>query len=170
MKKLFLITFLLLIFQMAYGFSSCENKMIWGKIEKATLIDKDVTVDAKIDTGAEMSSLSAINIKFFTYYNKPWVQFTLPLLKNEVTFIEPLKGTIQILNRENERANFSAEKYTRRPVIIVKIKIGNKIKNLQVNLVDRRQFHYPLLIGSDAIKKYNVCVDVTKDHLSGKNL
>lgn len=174
MKNFFLLFLLLLSFSANSAIDHrnpshpCLDKTIWGKIEKATLVNKNITLDAKLDTGASMSSLSATQIKFFNYYHKQWVQFNLLLPHREVPFIEPVVGMIRVKRREDETMNSYTQEYNRRPVISLKIKIGGKTKELFVNLVDRKQFHYPLLIGSDALEKYDVLIDAKRNYLSHK--
>lgn len=41
---------------------AADEKKIYGYVEKATLIDKNMTLSAKLDTGAKSASLSAIDI------------------------------------------------------------------------------------------------------------
>src|SRR5262245_51956749 len=55
----------------------CDGKLILGRVEPVNLTKKNIILEAKLDTGADVSSLSAANIKIFTKENKQWVAFTL---------------------------------------------------------------------------------------------
>jgi len=151
----------------------CNNKSVWGRVEKLILVDKNLEIDAKVDTGAAMASLSATDISFFKSDNKTWVQFAVyrPNTQEKIIFTKLLVRTIHILKRKeegtnkNSRSQFAQNNYSIRPVIILPICIGNREKNIYVNLVDRRNFRYPMLLGREILKQFKVVVDVAQDHI-----
>lgn len=145
---------------------TCNGKLILGPIEKVILLDKNLMLTAKLDTGAAGSSLSATEIKTFEYQNKTWIRFTLdlPNKKEKMVFIKPVFNYVHILKRSEElttKAN-SAREYSTRPVIALPIQLGTTKKIIFVSLIDRTQFRYALLLGRDDLKSFNILIDVNK--------
>lgn len=54
--------------------------------------------------------------------------------------------------------NLAAEPI-KRPIVLINVKIGEKIRAIPVNLTNRKRFNYPLLLGRDAIIAFNGLVD-----------
>lgn len=147
----------------------CYGKKVLGRVEKVILIDKNLAIDAKLDTGAAMSSLSATDIAtFINDKNEILVQFTLfvPSKHEKITLVEPLVKTTNILNRKEETEDYEGIKtYSQRFVVKLPIKLGNQTEVILVNLTDRTDFRYPMLLGSDALKKFNIIVDASQRYL-----
>lgn len=133
---------------------------IYGYVEKATLLDKNLTLSAKLDTGAKSASLNATNITEIDVKGIPYLRFTVPTKEGEHIFECEYIGKVKIKVRANE-ANPGLLKTTpiKRPVVLLKIKLGNKVRAIQVNLTNRKRFLYPLLLGRDAIIDFDGAVD-----------
>ena len=58
--------------------------------------------------------------------------------------------------------------YTARPVIALDICMGTALRSIEVNLTDRSAFQYPLLIGSEALKRFDALVDPSLKYAAGK--
>jgi hypothetical protein len=138
---------------------AADQKEIYGYVEKATLIDKNMTLSAKFDTGAKSASLSAIDIHQLEENSKTYLRFKVPGKQGEVEFTSEYLGKVKIKPRVGEHDFPSQIKAIRRPVVLMKIKIGNKIRSIRVNLTNRRRFNYPLLLGRDAIMAFDGLVD-----------
>lgn len=148
---------------------SCNGNQIVGKIERVLILDKNKVLKAKLDTGAAMTSLSAINIDIFKRNQKDWVRFTVynPSTNEKTIYEKPLVGYIYIRKRKEEMD--SKEKYSKRPVISLSICIGNQKVNILTNLNDRTNFIYPLLIGNNVLQKLNVLIDARQEYLTNPN-
>lgn len=149
----------------------CADKHILGRIEKVKIVDNNLTLDAKLDTGATMASLSASDIKTFKHGDKIWVQFTVyqPSTHGKNIFTKQIVRYTHILKREEEEKNeieSNTKEYSIRPVVVLPICIGNQKTSILVNLVNRTHFRYPMLLGADALKKFKALVDVSQDHLT----
>ena len=55
------------------------NKPIRGYVEKVRLVNADLCLSTKLDTGAKSSSLYALNIKKFMKNGVPYLRFVVPL-------------------------------------------------------------------------------------------
>lgn len=135
---------------------AADEKKIYGYVEKATLIDKNMTLSAKLDTGAKSASLSAIDIHEVEKNGKPYLRFKVPGKEGDVEFTCEYLGKVRIKVRAGE--NLAAEPI-KRPIVLINVKIGEKIRAIPVNLTNRKRFNYPLLLGRDAIIAFNGLVD-----------
>lgn len=151
-----------------------SETQIYGYVEKVTLLDKNLTLSAKLDTGAKSASLNAANITEIEVKGVPYLRFTVPTKDGEYVFECEYIGKVKIKVRANE-ANPGLLKLTpmKRPVVLLHIKLGDKVRAIQVNLTNRKRFIYPLLLGRDAIIDLNGAVDpsltFTEKSLSLKN-
>ena len=99
---------------------------------------------ARMDTGAETSSIDAQNIKPFERDGEKWVSFDIINRKNGETkhFEKPIKRKTNIV-RTGEKE--------RRYVVLLDIKMGHDAINAEFTLNDRSKFDYQVLIGRNII-------------------
>ncbi len=117
-----------------------QEKQTVGWIEKVHIVPGAMTLDAKLDTGADVSSINAIDISQFERDGQKWVKFTVVDKKgNKVTLERKLKGVAEIKRRQGPPQ--------KRFVVSLGLCIGNHYADTDVNLVDRSHFKYALLIG-----------------------
>jgi len=116
-----------------------------GWIESVKILPENFKLDAKIDTGADNSSLDVINWMTFTHNRNEWVRFTT---KNnngdEITFERPLEGYSLIKQKITG--------VLKRPVVVMRLCIGKKSILAQINLAKRKNFKYRMLIGRSFLK------------------
>lgn len=132
---------------------------IVGWLERARLIDPDVNLKAKLDTGAETSSLDVEIIKKFRKGDRRWVRFRLIDRETgeEHVIVRERIRTVSIVMHDGERQT--------RPVVRMKICIAGRILNTEVSLVDRSEFAFPLLLGRKALESFAL-VDPGNTYLS----
>ncbi|MDI9818058.1 MULTISPECIES: RimK/LysX family protein [unclassified Legionella] len=137
-----------------------DQKIIYGYVEKATLVDKGLVLSAKLDTGAKSASLSAIDIHEIEENGKPYLRFKVPSKEGEIEFTSEYLGKVKIKVRAGEHLSpHQAPESIKRPVVMMRIQIGKKIRTIPVNLTNRKRFNYPLLLGRDAIIAFDGLVD-----------
>ena len=146
---------------------SLYAKTIAGVNEVVTLLPEDIQLDAKLDTGADSSSIDARNIDFFTKDGEEWVRFTVvkTLDKKKHILEYPLERTAKIVSRIPAESLGSGRPHHRRPVIHMNVCIGNVPQTIEVNLFDRGNFTYPFLLGASGLEKFDLVVDVQKTYL-----
>lgn len=133
---------------------------IYGYVEKVTLVDKDLTLSAKLDTGAKTASLSATDITEIKVKGVPYLRFKVPSKSGDYTFECEYVGKVKIKVRSHEGNQGEAKPAPiKRPVVLIRLKLGNKVRSIRVNLTNRKRFLYPLLLGRDAIIDFNGAVD-----------
>ncbi|OCH99546.1 hypothetical protein A8135_06720 [Legionella jamestowniensis] len=152
--------FLVVILSSFLGYSMAANqKIIYGYVEKATLVDKNMTLSAKLDTGAKSASLSAVDIHEIEENGKAFLRFKVPGKHDEVEFTCEYIGKVKIKVRAGEHMSLHPVEPIKRPVVKIAIKIGDKTRTILVNLTNRKRFNYPLLLGRDAIIAFDGLVD-----------
>ncbi|SDU05118.1 Uncharacterized conserved protein [Pseudomonas pohangensis] len=146
-----------------------SEKTVYGLNEYALVVDINIEVAAKLDTGAKTASLSARDIERFKRDGEPWVRFYLAIDDAHQHPIEkPLSRISKIKRRSGDVDPDESKSYTARPVIELDLCMGKTLQSIEVNLTDRSAFQYPLLIGSEALKKYSALVDPSLKFAAGK--
>ncbi len=126
--------------------SASTYQQIFGWIEWVSFPDIGLRLKTKLDTGAETSSLHAMNIVRFKRGGERMVRFDLENPESGEVFTVELDLERSVRIREHDGS------YQRRPVVEMWICIGSLRMQIEVNLVDRTQFHYPFLLGRSAMK------------------
>lgn len=100
---------------------------------------------AKLDTGAKSSSLDATDITPFERDGRHWVRFRPSRSGlDEAPLVEqPVARYVRIKRHSGP--------YDRRPVIRLPLCLGDELRTVEVNLTDRGNFIYPLLLGRKAL-------------------
>lgn len=137
-----------------------HEKIIYGYIEKATLTGHDLTLSAKLDTGAKSASLNATHITEVEVDGKPYLNFIVPSKEGDVVFQCEYVGKVNIKVRAGEaHINPLMRQPITRPVVLMSLKLGEQEKIIRVNLTNRKRFIYPLLLGREAIIAFNGIID-----------
>src|SRR3989344_2166126 len=145
------------------------EKAIYGLNEHVGIPDFNLEVEAKLDTGAQTASLSARDITRFKRKGESWVRFYLAIDDAHAHPIErPLARISKIKRRAGDYDPDEEKTYTARPVIELQVCMGKALRTIEVNLTDRSAFQYPLLIGSEALKRFDALVDPSLKYAAGK--
>ncbi|WP_111658008.1 ATP-dependent zinc protease family protein [Isoalcanivorax indicus] len=143
------------------------HKVILGLIEQAHVDELDLTVEAKLDTGAVSASLSAYDIEIFERNGDDWVRFRLGTEGDDAEQRElPLDHKVRIRRRLAD-IDDEAKTYTRRPVVRLMVCIGERQVPMRVNLTDRRNFSYALLIGAEGLTDLRSIIDPSQENSAG---
>ncbi|KLE24139.1 peptidase [Vibrio diabolicus] len=115
-----------------------------GHIEVAEV--EGMSFPVKLDTGADVSSINAKDIKRFQKDGKDMVSFTY---ENDLgmtkAFTREVVDVMRITAKKGEKAN-------ERPVVEMHVKLGELEKKIRVNLQDRGRFHYSMILGKNFLK------------------
>ena len=120
-------------------------KRIVGWKENAALPDLNVkNVIAKIDTGANLASIDAADIKIITRNNVKYVKFKVMKRNNTIRKTSaPLEGYKRI-----KSSNGDVEK---RPYIKTTLLMDGISKRIDLTLTDRGPMEYTMLVGRKAL-------------------
>jgi hypothetical protein len=116
------------------------EKSIVGWVEKALIRPGHVILNAKVDTGADNTSLDARNIRTFDRGGKKFVRFQVDNRRGDVITLEREQMGIEVVPRHDGRDQ-------ERPIVTMEICLGLQCRSTLVNLVDRSRFKFPLLVG-----------------------
>lgn len=132
-----------------------------GAIEWVAVESAGIRMAARIDTGAETTSIHAENINLVERDGKRYVRFTLrnPDTGEAIAMEERLKRRVLIKQHEGEPE--------RRYVVRLWLTLGETRTRVQVNLTDREVFEFPLLIGRNVLTDTAI-VDVSQQYLLGR--
>jgi len=139
-------------------FAAKNEIIVAGYVENVSIKirnrEKPVIIKAKMDTGADSSSLHATDIAINK--NKKQVSFNITDQHGKKQRITcPYARIVRIKRRPSG--------YQRRPVIPVQLQIGPKEFDAFVNLTDRSNFAYKMLIGRKELR-HGILIDSSKHH------
>lgn len=126
--------------------SPLANKEVLGRSEWVGLPDIGTYLRARVDSGAQTSSLSAADITRFERDGDTWVRFKLALDDDEAVvdqvrdeWIEaPVIRRVRILQAAGEET---------RPVVSLLMTLGSIREQVEFTLNDRSHLGYPVLLG-----------------------
>jgi hypothetical protein len=139
--------------------NSAFEKVVVGRVEWVTVSSQKIRMKARIDSGAASSSIHAKNLQEKEMDGKTYVQFETEDDdgKSYMLFKEVVKNT-KIRSATGVKPRY---------VVPLKVILGNKEHDINVNLVDRDKLTYNFLVGRDLLMgKY--IIDVSQSRLLGK--
>ena len=121
-----------------------NTSLIIGAVESVYIPPFEISFQARIDTGAETSSIDAQNITPFERDGEKWVAFDITNKKTtqKYHFEKP------IVRKTNIVRTFQEEK---RYVVHFYVKMGEEIIDTEFTLNDRSKFEYQVLIGRNIL-------------------
>ena len=128
--------------------ASTRDLVILGWVETVYLTEPGIKLKAKVDSGAETSSLDARIIKKFRQHGKRWVRFVL---------VDPMSGEEFVLVRERVRTIGVVQHdggNQLRPTVTLQVCVADRLLDIEFSLVDRSEFSYRLLLGRRALKTF----------------
>lgn len=120
-------------------------KEVIGWVENVRITPGDVVIKAKIDTGADSSSLHCECLNTIERDGERWAKFSIADVDGNLVSIEK-----KIIRRVKIKRHFGNEQL--RDVVRMGICIGDQYRETEVSLVDRSGFNYNLLIGRKFLK------------------
>lgn len=139
--------------------SDVKPRIILGRVENVVLQDVHIKLKARIDTGAGISSLHAKIVEIKSTEDGERVRFQ----------IEDGQGGAKTLERKVVGwANIKVmgtDKKNRRPIVRLDVCLGGKRLKGRVNLNDRGEFLYPMLIGRNLLNTGEFLVDPSRTYL-----
>jgi hypothetical protein len=126
----------------------------WARVEPANL-----WMEARIDTGADTTSIHAEEIQLLEKDGKRYVSFVLIDALTGSRYNQELRLRRRVLIKQNDGSD------QRRYVVRMWLTLGDARTRIDVNLTDRSNFEYPLLIGRNFLMD-TMIVDVSRHHTS----
>ena len=136
------------------------TKLLVGRQERVWLEDFNLSLPARVDTGAETASLDARNIALFERNGDPWVRFEIvhPESGGAVPLEKRMVRKARIIQANSEQAE-------RRPVISLGIVIGSVRQQAEFTLSNRSHLDYQVLVGRNILADMMI-VDVSQTNIA----
>ena len=122
-----------------------ERDEVIGLLEEARIYPGDITVLAKMDTGARTSSLHCECITTTDRDGIKWAKLEVLDVSGKVVQLERKVHRVAKIKRHGGG-------YQERDVIKLNICVGSVLKETEVNLTNRSHFRYRLLVGREYLK------------------
>jgi hypothetical protein len=122
-----------------------DDKQLVGWLEKVCIYPGNLVIHAKLDTGAKYSSLNASHLTEFTRNGEQWVRFKVTSRYGKTVTFERKVQRVAKIKRHGARPQI-------RFAIRLGICLGSSYEEAEVNLVDRSDFNYQMLIGRSFLK------------------
>jgi hypothetical protein len=130
--------------------------LVIGWQEQVGIGDGTFTLRAKIDTGADSTSMNTVDPEFYSKGGRQWVRFSVQnQAGQEMVIDKPVVKEVGIKNKNGGGQ--------RRKVIELYLCLGTIGKKVLVNLVDRSHFKFQLLIGRKFLQS-GFIIDPTKKY------
>ena len=135
--------------------TTVQSQTVVGWLEHVTLLmgDQKILVSAKMDSGADHSSVHATHIETSMQHGQTWVKFNII---DQYEIEVPLYRYAQVKTKTVGVQN--------RPVVWLELCLNGQKKRVEVNLVDRHHFSSPMLIGRSALS--GVLINPEKTNLT----
>ncbi len=118
---------------------------MFGEVEYVDILPQGLRLKARIDSGAETTSLGVKDIVEYESDGKTWVRFTvLDQDADEITIFK--KALVRKISIKRHGADNVS-----RHVVEMRLGIGKIAAVVEVTLADREKFTYPVLIGRNFI-------------------
>ena len=111
-----------------------------GWIEHVQIQPNGLTLKAKIDTGADNSSIHADPITVYEKEGSKWVKFSVENKAGEKADFDLPMTRYALIKRKGAEP-------LKRPVVTMMLCLGNTLKKVNINLANRENFKYRMLIG-----------------------
>lgn len=121
-----------------------------GGVEPVYFLPLSAPIEARIDTGAETSSVGVTNMRTFERDGEKWVGFDI----NGAHFEKRVRRKVTIRRAEGNEQRVSVN---------MDVKIGGELINAEFTLADRSKFEYRGLIGRNILSGRFI-VDSSLEH------
>lgn len=134
-----------------------KGKIIVGKLENFLLVEPGLVHIARIDSGAETSSLDARNITRFERDGSNWVRFDVPLPDSDdfMTLESEVSRRVKIIQATADTAE-------RRVVVELQFMIGDHRQQAEFTLTNREHLSQVVLVGRNILRDV-MLIDVGKE-------
>jgi len=117
-------------------------KTVIGWVDRVKLYPGGIALHARMDSGAQGSSLRADSMQRFQRGGQPWLRLEIVDRRGRPHTLEaPVARHIRIKRHTQDSA--------RRPVIDVGLCVGAVYKEVQASVTVRSHLNYPVLVGRD---------------------
>lgn len=131
------------------------KRTVLGGVEYVYLDPPGISLSARIDTGAQTSSLNALDMVEFERDGEPYIKFNIidPETEEKIELTRRVHGHVKIKKHKAESQ--------RRPIVKLRVKLGDLDEQISFTLADRSKFNQQVLVGRNLLRDLAI-VDVSK--------
>ncbi len=134
-----------------------RDKLVVGEVERIWLDPPKAQVVARVDTGADSSSLHAENRVEFERDGEDWVRFDIKLDDEMVTVEREILRYVRVYQQADPEG-------TRRPVVTLRVRLGDLNQKVEFTLADRSHLDFEVILGRNFLTDVAL-VDVGKQYI-----
>lgn len=139
--------FLSLLIALAWPVCAAEQpRRVAGFIERVVVGKPGTVFEAKLDTGADLSSIDATELKQTRRRGQTWIGFTVVRVDGRRVKLSGRLVRYAAIKR--------AGSVTERPVLLLDICLGPVSRTVEVSLADRAGLDYDVLVGRNFLSGY----------------
>lgn len=129
-----------------------EQRLVVGEIEDVRIDPPGFVMTARIDTGAESSSMHAEGITEFERDGDAWVRFKVTSDELDTTIERPVEKYVRVFQQSDKKGS-------RRPVVMLRVMVGTIQESFEFTLADRSHLAHRMILGRNFLTDLAV-VDV----------
>ncbi len=133
------------------------DKAVVGSVERIRVTPPGIDVTARIDTGADSNSMSATNLVYLERDGDDWVRFDFETRDGTHTLERRVRRFVRVFQQSDADG-------TRRPVVRMRVQLGQVLGNFDFNLSDRTHLEHAVILGRSLLMDLMV-VDVSQEFL-----
>jgi hypothetical protein len=130
------------------------DKLVVGEVERIWIDPPRAVLEARVDTGASSSSLHSENLVEFERDGEDWVRFDIKLDDEMVTLEREILRYVRVYQQADREGS-------RRPVVTLRVRLGNLNQEVEFTLADRSHLDFELILGRNFLTDVAL-VDVGK--------
>ena len=140
-----------------------EKMRVFGWVEWSEVGEEKLRMKARLDTGAQTSSLHAEDVELFERDGVKWVKFTTVCEDDKRSVIEkPLKRIVRI-----RKAGF--KEMDERFVVELNFSIDGIHRRGEFTLSERDHMNYPVLVGRNLLSEFGL-VDARRAYIADEHI
>ena len=129
-------------------------KMTVGAVETIRITPPGILIAARVDTGADSNSVTATDIVYFERDGDDWVRFDIEVDSAIHTIERRVLRRVRVVQQSDVTG-------TRRPVVVLRVQMGELLGSFEFNLSDRTHLRHAVILGREFLMD-TMLVDVSR--------
>jgi hypothetical protein len=135
--------------------TSAEDRIVIGRVENVLMQDVGMSLKARIDSGAGVSSIHASVVRIEKAEDGRGERVVFKLTDDRGATKTVRRAIVEWAQIKGK----GTDSYSRRPVVILDICLGGKKLEGRFNLANRGSFLYPVLVGRNILNTGDFLID-----------
>lgn len=141
-----------------------DGLLVFGRYEWVAFPGKNLLMSARVDSGANTSSMHAIDIREFERDGDTWIRFTTQYKAEGEDEARNIEIEAPLVRRVTIRQAAGSES---RPVVKLRMQLGSLVNDTEFTLTDRGDMSHPVLLGRRFMMDIAL-IDVSEQYLQPK--